>query len=362
MKKLFILIVCFLLSACASVMVSGEVIIKENDATSSKIKLSMVGDALIHESIYKDALEDGKYNFSKMVEPLKSSFADSDLMYYNQESLIGGEELGFSGAPKFNTPEKFGRDMLSFGFNMVTRANEHIFDLGEAGVLKSCNFWNKHSNILTSGSACTVDESLNIKIMENQGIKYTILNYTTIKPEDNLATHYLNVYEPEKVKNDIENIRGEVDVIIVAMHWGIEYDNNITKEQKEIATYLAELGVDIVVGTHPHVIQPIEYIGDTIVIYSLGNFISGEKKIDYQSRRIGLLVHVDITKTSVNNKIKVELSNLYTELIYTSSDNSKNYQILPFSKLDDSILRNYKDLKVRNEAIIKKYEPTIKTT
>ena len=140
MKKLFIPIICFFVCSCSlGQMVYREVIIDEFIPTSSKLTLTMVGDALIHSPIYMDSYENGIYDFDKMFTELKSEFSSSDLLYYNAETIIGGDMLGFSGYPRFNTPEAFGRTMINMGFNIVSRANNHTLDKGESGILNSCN-------------------------------------------------------------------------------------------------------------------------------------------------------------------------------------------------------------------------------
>lgn len=362
MKKIVIPVICLFMCSCAlSQKVSQEVIIDDIIPTSDRITLSMVGDALIHSPIYKDANESGVYNFSKMFVDLEDVLT-SELKYYNAESIIGGEALGFSGYPRFNTPKEFGESMVDMGFNIVSRANNHTLDKGEAGILYSCNFWNKYPSVLTNGSACTEDEKNHPRIMEMNGIRYTLLSYTTFtngltSPND----YYVSLYSDEAVQNDIAKVRGNVDIIIVAMHWGDEYKSIPNFEQRRIATYLSDLGVDIVIGTHPHVIEPIEWIGRTLVIYSLGNFISNQTTVDDYARRIGLLVNIDIIKTTTKNETKIVLDNLTTELIYTYSKDYRNYRVIPFSKIDESILKDYRTYKTKYDAIVKYYDHSIPT-
>lgn len=363
MKKCLLLIMCLLLCSCTlNEKVFKEVVIDESFPVSNKITLTMVGDALIHSPIYKDAYEDGIYNFGKMFTEFKSEIANSDLLYYNAETILGGEKLGFSGYPRFNTPEEFGRTMINLGFNVVSRANNHTLDKGEAGILNACNFWNKYPHVLTSGSFCTEEESQNPRIMEMNGISYVLFSYTMMtnglsSPND----YYVSIYSDEAVKRDIEKVKGNVDIILVAMHWGNEYTSTPNDEQKRISEYLASLGVNIVIGTHPHVIEPVEWIGDTLVIYSLGNFISSQTSVNSYNRLIGLLVNIDIIKTETSSETRVILTNLSTSLIYTYYKNHSNYKVIPFSKLDDSILPNYKNLKIKYESIVKYYDQSIPT-
>lgn len=147
MKKIIILIICFLLCSCSLKSVFREVIIDDFEPSSTKLRLTMVGDALIHSPIYKYAYENGTYNFNKIFNYFKGDIESSDLLYYNQETILGGEHLGFSGYPRFNTPKEFGETMVKMGFNIVSRANNHTLDMGEAGIINSCNFWNKKTSV-----------------------------------------------------------------------------------------------------------------------------------------------------------------------------------------------------------------------
>lgn len=319
--------------------------------TKKSFSLVMVGDVLIHEAVYKDALNgDGSYDFSNMFEYIKPIINDYDLRYCNQESIIGGKKLGISGYPNFNSPDEIGDEMVSLGFNLVGLANNHAFDRGEAAINYSVNYWRQYDNVITSGSYLSKDDRNNINIYEKNGIKYAFLSYTTSLNGNKLGSkdYLVNIYDKDKVKEDIEKVSG-ADLIIVAMHWGNEYTNEPTNSQREIAEYLSSLGVDLIIGTHPHVVQPITYIGDTLVVYSLGNFISNQLVIDINPA-IGLLVGLDVTLE--DDKINFDIKD--KELIFSYSDNSKNFKVIPFSKMNDSYLKDYKKYEEKYMNIVNK--------
>lgn len=323
-----------------------EEIIDEKNSLS----LVMVGDVLIHEAVFKDALNsDGSYDFSDMFSLVKPLLEEYDLRYCNQESIIGGKNLGISGYPNFNSPDEIGNTIVDLGFNLVGLANNHAFDKGEAAINYSVNYWKQYDNIITSGSYLSSEERNDLKVYEKNGIKYAFLAYTTSLNGNKLSKDYLvNMYDKDKVKEDIEKVN-ESDLIIVAMHWGNEYTNTPTNSQREIAEYLASLGVDIIIGTHPHVVEPITYIGDTLVIYSLGNFISNQLVIGINPA-IGLLVGLDITKE--DDEIIIDIKN--KELLFAYSDNSKNFKVIPFSKMDENYLKNYKEIEEEYMNIVSK--------
>lgn len=316
-------------------------LIEEKEA--KKLSLIAVGDVLIHEKVYLDAYKDGSYDFSHMFTEIKPILDNYDLKFCNQESIIGGNYLGISGYPAFNSPEEIGDELVDLGFNLISLSNNHAIDKGEDAILYSNNYW-KSKNVITAGSNSSIEEMENIKVHEKNGIKYAFLAYTTSLNNYLIKEYLVNIYSDERVKNDIEKIKDEVDLIIVSMHWGEEYINKQNESQERIASYLSSLGVNLVIGHHPHVVQPITYINETLVIYSLGNFISNQLVLDKQdgifNRSIGLMVGVDIKLEE--DKPILEVSHL--ELLFSYSDNSTNFKVIPFSKLNDELLNGYKDI------------------
>jgi len=177
-----------------------------------------------------------------------------------------------------------------------------------------------------------------------------------------------NNYEgyKEQVKKDIEAIRDKVDVLIVAMHWGREYTHVPTDLEVKTATFLAEQNVDIVIGTHPHVIQPVEFIGNTLVFYSLGNFISAQYQnsgscTNYKCM-VGLMSSLTIKKTVEDEKTTIEINNIKNNLVYTHYDNFKDFKVIPFSNpIIKEYLTNYTDIYNQYSDIIKSDDPRIET-
>ena len=320
---------------------------KKDTKKEMSASLIMVGDALIHSSIYMDAkTSTGSYDFRPMLEKIKPIVSKYDLKYYNQETVLGGVELGLSNYPRFNSPYEVGDVFIDAGFNLVSLATNHTMDKGEQGVLNSLSYWGKQQNILTAGSYKSFEDRDRKVIKEINGIKYAFFSYTTWTNglETPTGKEYLNnVYNEKLAKNDIERVKDEVDIIIVAMHWGTEYSKGISDSQVEIANYLSSLGVDIIIGSHPHVVEPIEFIGKTMVIYSLGNFISDQVGVE---RLTGLMVSVNIHKTVEKDNTTISLENPEAELIYTYSatyPRKRNFLVYPYSELNDDILKGYKE-------------------
>ena len=340
---------------------------KEDVIEESELSLIMVGDCLIHGSIYYDAQEGNTYNFYKMLDRIKPIISSYDLAYYNQESILGGVALGLQSYPRFNSPQEIGDAMLDAGFNIVTFANNHSLDMGEKGILASQEYWDKKEaeGILTAGSYTSFEDRDKEIIKEKNGITYTILSYTTTLNGLTIPSgkeYLVNYYNPDQVKADIERLRDKVDLLMVAMHWGEEYTHNPTDSQKEIAEYLASLGVDIIIGHHPHVIQPIDFIGDTMVIYSLGNFIASQK--GEVAKHTGLMASVKVHKKTVNGESSITLLEPTAQLEYVysvpvSSNSRKNYKLYSYEELDDSLLKGYKDYYYKFMDIVTKYNKNI---
>lgn len=166
----------------------------------------------------------------------------------------------------------------------------------------------------------------------------------------------------EKVKEDIKKVRDKVDVLMVAMHWGVEYTHIPTAYQQDEAKFLANLGVDIIIGTHPHVIQPVTWIDDTLVIYSLGNFISAQYQNDNYNKMVGLMSSLKITKTKKGEESSIKIDKIENELIYTYYNQSiwRDFKVIPFSNEEiKKYLPNYKSVYEIYKKIVQKYDNTM---
>ena len=338
--------------------------VKKEKVKEEKLSLVMVGDALLHSSLYNDAYQNGTYNFSPQLELIKPIVQNYDLAFYNQESILGGTSLGLSSYPTFNSPQEFGDAMVDAGFNLVSLANNHTMDKGVKAIESSCNYW-KTKDVLTAGSYCSGEEADNIQVKEKNGIKYALLAYTygtngISVPQD--KPYLVNLYSDEKAKADIEKVRDKVDLLIVSMHWGTEYRSEPTDEQKREAEYLSSLGVDIIIGTHPHVIEPITYIGNTLVIYSLGNFISAQTTSNDYNTIVELMTSVDVVKTTKNGQSEIKLENLNNELLYNYYKKGRSwtdFKVIPFSQMNESYNPDYKRLYEKYSGVVRMYNPDI---
>lgn len=331
---------------------------KENVPEEYKISLLATGDGLIHSVIYRSYDKgNGNYDFTDALKYVKDIVKKYDIAYYNQETPTGDSSIPYSGYPMFYTPSAYVDAMRDAGFNTVSLASNHSLDKGEKGILNTVKYF-KGTNLLYNGMSDSEDDRNNFIIKEKNNVTYTMLSYTTLTNGLQVPSgknYLLNLYDKEQVKKDIEAVRDKVDLLIVAMHWGVEYQNTPNKEQTEIANYLSSLGVDIIIGNHPHILQPITKINDTIVMYSLGNFISnqyGGTNGDW-NKLIGFMATFDITKIiNPDKSSKIEISNPGGELIFTKYTGNPvttavhyDHTVIPFSIMkDDSYLKDYKRL------------------
>lgn len=368
--------------------INDDEVVNVNDKVneSDSISIIMVGDSLIHDDIYEEASRNALgngYDFKPMLRFIKPIVSEYDIGYYNQETILGGSEIGVSSYPVFNSPYEVGDAMIDAGFNLVSLATNHTIDRGEKAVLNSRSYWNSKvtnskNSVLAVGSYSSEEERNSVQIREANNISYTMLNYTYGTNGISVPTgrsYLVNVWPvsgsnpdsdvtyqnyKEQVKKDIENVRNKVDLLIVAMHWGVEYETTPNAYQKDIANYLAGLDVDIIIGTHPHVVQPIEWIDDTLVIYSLGNFISAHEVVNMDNR-VGLMSSVDVIKNiDENGNSNIVVENLENELIYTYyTSNYESFLVIPFSEMSDEYLSGYRDIYDRYKKIINSIDNNI---
>lgn len=272
--------------------------IKETDKTESNVEngdtseykgkevsLIMVGDILLHTPVAESGVqEDGRYNFDAIFSNVKDDIEAADLALVNEEVIIGGEELGVSGYPSFNAPYELGDALVDAGFDVVLHATNHTLDQGKRGVQNCLSFWKQqYPEIAVLGINESQDaQDDQIYVYEQDGIRIAILNYTygtngIALPAD--MPYVVNLLDEEKVTADLAKAQELADFVVVCPHWGTEYQLAPDAKQKYWTKLFLENGVDLVIGTHPHVIEPVEWVTDEkgnemLVYYSIGNFVN----------------------------------------------------------------------------------------
>ncbi len=271
------------------------------------IQLVMVGDMLMHERVMESGLqEDGSYNFDHLFMHVEDKIEEADLALVNQETILGGTQMGLTGYPCFNSPYELGVAEVDAGFDVVLHGTNHALDKGKKGAVNCMDFWEEeYPQIAYLGINRSQEmQDDQIYVYEQDGMRIAILNYTygtngISTPKD--MPYLVNYMDEEKILADLALAEELADFTVVCPHWGKEYYLGISKDQKKWTKLFLEHGVDLVIGTHPHVIEPVEWVEDEdgnrmLVYYSLGNFVNGTsgKGSGVMNRCVGGLADVTI--------------------------------------------------------------------
>lgn len=260
------------------------------EVVNSKVTLIAVGDNLIHNTlIAAGEQEDGSLDYTSLYANIKPDIEKADIAVIDQETILGGDSFEYTGYPLFNSPWEIGDAAIDAGFDIFNCATNHTMDMGWAGIEKELEYFSDKKNVVALGINADEREYNTITYYEKNSITFALLNYTygtngISLPED--KPWCVNLLDEEKVTADIKEAREHADVVIVFPHWGTENSHEVSDYQREYTQLFSDLGVDIVIGCHPHVLQPVEWVTNEttgkkmIVYYSLGNFISHQIELD----------------------------------------------------------------------------------
>lgn len=315
-------------------------VVKEDVISTKEVSLMAVGDNLIHTAVWQSGLQpDGTHDYTLLYSDLAPYLETCDLKVINQETIFGGDEKGLQDYPVFNSPQAIGDTLEEVGFNVVLHASNHGFDMGLDGLLNCVSFWkNSHPDMTVLGIYETQEEQSRIPVIEINGIKFALLNYTyshnaetfSTKAEGhlNMLCNYdansryidFNTIHPQ-VLDDIRRAESMADFTIVFPHWGIEYTMEATSQEIAFARQMTEAGADLIIGTHPHVIQPVEWVtadngNRALCYYSLGNYTSAQ---DGVAQMLGGMANLTIVQDESGTYIRedsIKAIPLVTHFIY----------------------------------------------
>lgn len=264
-----------------------------------------VGDNLIHPVVYNDAkVGSNKYDFKPMYKHVKSNIQQADFAYVNQESPIGGDDKPYSGFKQFNTPSDVTKAIVDSGFNIINGANNHSLDQGDSGVTNHINAWKPYRHdVLFSGVFKSQKESEAVHTITRNGITVSLLCYTYgTNGQISQYPYTVKTFDEATIKKDVRKAKEHSDAVIVSAHWGNENHTMPNEKQQKYAQLFADEGVDVVLGMHPHVIQPVKWVKgknqhQTLVAYSLGNFLNGQYTSTEWNQLLGRL-NFNLEKTS----------------------------------------------------------------
>lgn len=308
MKKIVTLFVCgLMLLGCSQTKEEPEE--NKQEVKDTVVSFIGVGDNLIHDTVYKDAeKEDGSYDFTKMYADIKDEVKDSDIAFINQETVLGGTELGLSGYPTFNSPTEIAKNLEATGFNLVNLATNHCLDKYESGISNELAAFSE-TEMIVNGVYTSAEAYEQIPTFKKKGITFSFLAYTYGTNGIEAPNPYnVSYFSDEKITSDVTKAKEISDIVIVSAHWGDENTFAPNDYQKHYAQLFADLKVDVVIGTHPHTIQPVEWVNgaegnQTLVVYSLGNFIGGMLTTD---NAIGGMISFDFVKDKKTEEINVK--------------------------------------------------------
>lgn len=290
-------------TATTAVSVVNEESTENTKPQNSKVTLMAVGDNLIHNTlIAAGEQEDGSLDYTSLYANIKPEIEKFDIAVIDQETILGGSSFDYTGYPMFNSPWEIGEAAIDAGFDIFNCATNHTMDMGWQGIEKEIEFFSNHKEVVQLGVNADENSYDQITYYEKNGITFAMLNYTygtngIPLPED--KPWCVNLLEKEKVTKDITEARKHADVVIVFPHWGTENSHDISDYQEEYTKLFSDLGVDIVIGCHPHVIEPVKWVENKetgkkmLVYYSVGNFISHQIELD---QLLGGMAQITIEK------------------------------------------------------------------
>ena len=324
--------------------------------TDTTFTLTAIGDVMCHNTQYMDAYDSntGTYDFSYVFDNISSYTKTADICIGNLETSFAGEDRGYSNYPTFNSPDSLADSLKRIGVDVLSTAGNHALDMGFSGLSRTIDVLDK-ADISHLGTYKTQEDQDKVLIKYVKGVKIAFINYTygtngISVPSD--KKFCINLIDKDLIKKHIETAKNQnADIIVACMHWGTEYQTKQNSEQKELADFLFQNGVNVIIGNHPHVIQPMEKrtvtledgsTRDGFVAYALGNFICDQNAVN---TRDSIILNLKITKHT-DGSITIDNYNYVPIYMYKNSSVSKHkMKILDINKtiynyehnLDDSI-------------------------
>lgn len=318
-------------------------VVTEEVFKPTSAKLVAVGDNLMHRSCTLSAKNaDGTYDFTKHFANMADIFKAADLAVISQDTVLGGIELGATSTETgiFNTAVELADGMADAGINVVLAANNHIMDEGSAGLNTMMSYFStKYPNITLLGVNNSREAKDEPVYVETNNIKIAMINYSygSNQTADLDASPYLlNQYDEDWLSDVLKQAREEADFIIAFPFWGEQNSMDYTQEQERQAQFLADNGVDLIIGSYPHVVEPVKWItaenGDrTLVYYSLGNFQSIQNTVE---NMLGGQANITISKEEDGTHIS-DYSLDFVVTHYEQRESSEYYDIVTTYPLAD---------------------------
>lgn len=316
---------------------------KQDTAEPITFTLTSLGDTLCHNTQYWDAYNSktDEYDFSYVYEDIKNYTSSSDITIGSLETTFAGKEKGYSNYPTFNTPDSLATALKDIGVDVVSLAGNHALDYGYSGLCRTIDVFD-NIGLSHLGTYKTAEDQEKILIKDVKGVKIAFINYTYGTngiPLPSGKDFCVNLIDKDFIKKQINQAKEQnVDMIVACMHWGTEYRTTANSEQKDLANFLFENGVDVILGNHPHVLEPMEKktitlqdgtTKDVFVVYALGNFTADQRD---EITRDSAILNLTIIKNS-DGKISIDKVNYVPIYMYKNTNVSTHkFKILDIEK------------------------------
>lgn len=358
LKKFLLFILLFLIFVlCLLVLIKSDFfnstnVIQDSSVESETVEekiepinftMTAIGDTLCHNTQYWDAYNSStkQYDFSYVYDDIKDYTSSADITIGSLETTFAGEDMGYSNYPVFNSPDSLATGLKDIGVDVISLAGNHALDYGYSGICRTIDVLD-NVGISHLGTYKSAEDQDKILIKDVKGVKIAFINYTYGTngiPVPSDKPYCLNLIDKDLISKQIKQAKEQnVDMIVACMHWGTEYKTSANDEQKELADFLFKSGVDIILGNHPHVLEPMEKktitLGDgstkdVFVVYALGNFTADQRA---EITRDSAILNLDITKDSDGKILINKVSYVPIYMYKNSAAKVHKFKILDIEK------------------------------
>ncbi|MBE6583090.1 MAG: CapA family protein [Ruminococcaceae bacterium] len=327
---------------------TAEDITTEPPITKSTVTLIAVGDNLIHDSLISSGK---KHGYDSFYSRIKDTVRSADVAIINQESTFTYDPSKYAGYPRFASPPAIGEAAINAGFDVFTLATNHTWDNGEQPIIDTLDFFSKHPSVMALGIHSEMKSYYQVRVIEKNGIKIAMLNCTALTNRPNSVWWRMNdMSDKDYFRQMLGWAEKNADITVVIPHWGAEYQHTPNYQQTSWAKFFTEYGADIIIGHHPHVVQPMMTVkadnGNTsLCYYSLGNFISDQTSV---KKNVGGMASLTIVKE--NGVTRVENAALIPTTVHVERvSGTKVFQAILLSDLTPELLK--KDVKFGSNTV-----------
>lgn len=358
LKKFLLFILLFLIFVlCLLVLIKSDFfnstnVIQDSSVESETVEekvepinftMTAIGDTLCHNTQYWDAYNSStkQYDFSYVYDDIKDYTSSADITIGSLETTFAGEDRGYSNYPVFNSPDSLATGLKDIGVDVISLAGNHALDYGYSGICRTIDVLD-NVGISHLGTYKSAEDQDKILIKDVKGVKIAFINYTYGTngiPVPSDKPYCLNLIDKDLISKQIKQAKEQnVDMIVACMHWGTEYKTSANDEQKELADFLFNSGVDIILGNHPHVLEPMEKktitlddgsTKDVFVVYALGNFTADQRA---EITRDSAILNLDITKDSDGKILINKVSYVPIYMYKNSTAKVHKFKILDIEK------------------------------